>query len=182
MKNRKWKVYSSKRVFDSPFVKVRVDRCKTTRGSLIDHYTLELKSFVIVAGFTKHSELLMVREYRHSVKQHLLGLPAGVINPRESPAKAAVREFEEETGYKITRICKLAHWFVIPGKSAQACTLFAGKVGKKTQQHMDETEHIEVKRIRAKRAYQLVKRGLIVSAPMTAAILLLKDRYPKYFK
>jgi ADP-ribose pyrophosphatase len=50
----------------------------------------------------KHPRIVMVHEYRFPVDEYLYTLPAGLIDPGETPGQAAVREMKEETGFAFT--------------------------------------------------------------------------------
>jgi ADP-ribose pyrophosphatase len=54
----------------------------------------------------------------------LLEVPAGTIDPGETPEQTAVRELEEETGYRAERIVRLRAWFVSPGVLNERMFLF----------------------------------------------------------
>ncbi|KZS95667.1 hypothetical protein SISNIDRAFT_408508 [Sistotremastrum niveocremeum HHB9708] len=45
---------------------------------------------------------VIIEQFRPPVGKFVIELPAGLIDPKESPEEAAVRELEEETGYKTT--------------------------------------------------------------------------------
>jgi ADP-ribose pyrophosphatase len=46
------------------------------------------------------ARVVVERQYRYPVRQVMLELPAGKIDPREPPWACAVRELAEETGYR----------------------------------------------------------------------------------
>jgi ADP-ribose pyrophosphatase len=50
------------------------------------------------------NRLVLIREFRVPVGQHILGLPAGLIDPGEDIESTARREITEETGLTLTRI------------------------------------------------------------------------------
>lgn len=47
---------------------------------------------------------LMVRQFRHGLNRAVWEFPGGMVEPGEDPAEAAAREFEEETGWKASRL------------------------------------------------------------------------------
>jgi ADP-ribose pyrophosphatase len=57
----------------------------------------------------------LVENYRVSVGQTLIELPAGTLEPGEDPAAAARRELAEETGYRAARVEHLATFYTSPG-------------------------------------------------------------------
>jgi len=59
----------------------------------------------------------------------LLELPAGGIDPGESPQAAAIRETVEETGFKIHDLADWGRFYVSPGYTDERCHLFCAQVG-----------------------------------------------------
>jgi ADP-ribose pyrophosphatase len=57
----------------------------------------------------------LVENRRYAVGRTLLEVPAGTIDPGESPDATAARELMEETGYHAGRIDRVREWFVSPG-------------------------------------------------------------------
>ena len=78
------------------------------RGSIFQHprrdagrefVIIDAPDWAVVAAVTPEGELVLVHQYRFGAERVSLELPGGVIEPGEDPAKAAVRELAEETGY-----------------------------------------------------------------------------------
>lgn len=176
-----WKIVSKKMLLETPYLTVKSENCRTENGKKVDWFTVELRPWVVVAAFTPQNELLMIRQYRQSVRKNLLELPAGVIERNEIPISAAKREFVEETGYKLKNPRKIASLFESPGKCHESVTVLIGTVGKKSGQKLDESETCEVHFIPAKKVLRMVRQNKIESAPMVAAILLAKEHEPKRF-
>ena len=57
----------------------------------------------------------LVRNRRYAIDRTLLEVPAGTIDPGESPDQTAERELLEETGYQAGRIRRIRDWYVSPG-------------------------------------------------------------------
>ena len=106
------------------------DRRIVYRGRKID---LALQSVSLADGSTALREVVLhrgavamvpmvdadhvclVRNERYTVGRALLEVPAGTIDPGESPDATAARELTEETGYRAGRIARIGEWFVSPG-------------------------------------------------------------------
>ncbi len=79
---------------------------------------------VAVAARFANGELLLVRQYRHAVGDWLLEIPAGRLDPGETPLEAARRELEEETGYRARRWTQLVELVLAPALCTERMTLF----------------------------------------------------------
>lgn len=53
-----------------------------------------------ILPITTDGRAVLVRQYRHGAERVTLEIPAGMVDPGEDPAAAALRECLEETGYR----------------------------------------------------------------------------------
>jgi len=75
-------------------------RRSPTTGREHPFLRLEAPDWVNVVAITVERRLVLVEQYRHGTNSVTLEIPGGCVDPGESPAQAAVRELEEETGYR----------------------------------------------------------------------------------
>ncbi|HEY0043648.1 MAG TPA: NUDIX hydrolase [Allosphingosinicella sp.] len=69
---------------------------------------------------------ILVEQYRVAVGARCLELPAGLVGDEtegEEVAAAAIRELEEETGYRAGRMTDLGRYFASPGMSSEGFSL-----------------------------------------------------------
>ena len=92
-------------------------------------------------------KLIIIRQFRPPVGRLIYEFPAGLINPDEDPADAAVRELKEETGYTGTVDYCSPRVFTSPGLSSEFVHLVRMTVDLDAQPdlatHFDESEYIE---------------------------------------
>ena len=70
-------------------------------------------------------------------------VPAGYIDPGETPEEAALRELKEETGYEPTELIHLASYYQDQGiSSAYNHAFLALNCEKVSDQNLDESEYI----------------------------------------
>ena len=74
----------------------------------------------------------------------LLDFPSGYIESGEAVTKAALRELEEETGYKANKMLHLASYYQDEGVSDSIVHLFlATELSKVKELNLDEDEYLE---------------------------------------
>ena len=91
-----------------------------------------------------NGDIVMVRQYRYSISNEVLELPAGKIDKGESPEDCAHRELEEETGYKADSLQLLTKFYPAIGFANEEMWLFIAKDLNKTISKLDSDEFLEV--------------------------------------
>jgi len=71
-----------------------------------DFYILESRDWINIIPLTDDHQVVMIRQYRHGSREVTLEIPGGLVDPGDTPKKAAVRELLEETGYQAKKWIK----------------------------------------------------------------------------
>ena len=95
---------SSRRGFDGAWVHVRVDEVRLPTGRVTTREIVEHPGSVAIVGVTSDGNVLLLRQSHHAIGRTLLGVPAGTLEPGETPEACARRELTEETGYRAGRL------------------------------------------------------------------------------
>lgn len=82
---------------------------------------------VAVVPLDDAGNIYLVRQYRPALGRVLCELPAGVIDPGESPARTARRECAEETGMRPKRLRKLCVVYHAAGFSTGCIHIFLAR-------------------------------------------------------
>jgi len=115
-------------------------------------------------------KVLMVEQYRPAANRNMLEIPAGSIDGDESPAQCALRELEEETGYKVEKLEPMGYLYPTPGYTNEVLYLFLGEGLTPGSPNPDEGEDIKVRWIPLKEAEQLIDEGEIHDAKTIIAL------------
>ena len=97
-----WKLLNSEYLVDAPWLKVAKEKCELPNGKVIDDfYTLWQPDWVLILARTAEGNWVMTEQYRHGTGKIALEFPAGIIDKGETPEQAALRELQEECGFRL---------------------------------------------------------------------------------
>lgn len=170
-----WTIRASELAFDHRWARVRHDTVELPNGVIMDdYYYWDGGDFAQVFAMTQENEVLLVRQYKHAIRDIVLELPGGMLNTSdEDPLVAARRELGEETGYQSDTWHSLG---VLFPSSAKATTkghaflaLDAYEAGNPTP---DVSEHIEVVRCSVRDLGDAISRGEIRDSNSIAVVFL----------
>ena len=89
----------------------QIDQIRLPDGKLAQREFLTHPGAVGVLAFAGPDKIVLVKQYRHPVRQFTLEIPAGKLGKGENPLACIKRELAEETGYRAGRIRKLLHFW-----------------------------------------------------------------------
>jgi ADP-ribose pyrophosphatase len=141
----------------------------TARRDIVRH-----PGSVVVLGVLRSEQeprVLLERQYRYAAEKVMWELPAGRIDPGESPLEAAKRELIEETGYRARKWAKAMFFYVSPGFLDETMTIYLadGLTPGKATPEDDEVIHTTL--VPLSKAIGMVMSGKIRDAKTIAGLL-----------
>jgi ADP-ribose pyrophosphatase len=134
---------------------------------------------VAIVPLVDEQHVCLVRNYRVAVEETLLEIPAGTREPGEPPQATALRELEEETGYRAGQLEPLGALWMSPGILCERMWLFVARQLIPGQPRPDAGEHLAPLVVPYDQALRWVASGHIQDAKSVAA-LLLYDRHRRH--
>jgi ADP-ribose pyrophosphatase len=116
-------------------------------------------------------QVILIRQYRHAAGRELIEIPAGTLHEGEDPRECALRELEEETGYRAGTLVERARFFTTPGFTTEFMYLFEASGLVKTQMNPDDDEIIEVDIVPCSDALRMIDDGRIQDAKSILGLL-----------
>jgi ADP-ribose pyrophosphatase len=126
---------------------------------------------VVILPLLDSATVAMIRNQRPAVGQTLWELPAGTLEPPETPEACAPRELTEETGYRARSVRKLVEFFSSPGICTERMFAFVAEGLEHVGQDLDEGETIDVEPVPLERALAMIRDNQIQDAKTIATLL-----------
>ncbi len=170
----KWKVLSSRYLFDDQWFKVKAERCETPEGKIVDpYYVYEFPTWVATLPVAENGEIILVKQYRHALGEICIELPGGCVDATDKSLQdAAARELLEETGYGFSSYEYLGRISPNPSTNSNLLHMFLARGGKKIgQQKLDDNEEIELIKVSLQELKQLLRDKKIVQAMHVSCIM-----------
>ena len=115
--------------------------------------------------------VLLIRQFRHAADRFIWEVPAGRLDPGESPERCAGRELEEETGMKAGRLEKLTTIFTTPGFTDERIHLFAAYDLAKGKARREADEFMELHPRRWSEVMESIRLGEIDDGKTLVSLL-----------
>lgn len=106
----------------------------------------------------------------------MLEIPAGLLEPGESPETCAVRELQEETGYKPQHLEYLGGFHPTPGYTTEYIHLYLATQLNEAKLTGDADEFIEVARLPLTQALAMIEIGEITDGKTLVGLLRVAHR------
>ncbi|HHV12255.1 MAG TPA: NUDIX hydrolase [Clostridiales bacterium] len=159
------------RIIDYYSDTIEVEGGKITNFDFIDH-----RGAAAMVPVDGDGMILMVRQYRNAVDQYTLEIPAGGLNPGEDCRSCAIRECEEETGYRAGEVFHLLDLYTTVAFSNEKIGIYYTTGVTPSHQNLDEDEFVTLERHSVEELTKMILDGKIVDAKTIAAILAYKEK------
>jgi ADP-ribose pyrophosphatase len=169
-----YEVLKRDKILDAGIFNVYRDEVVLEKERPVSRVVVEHVGAAAIIPIDGDGKIFFVRQYRHAAKQRVLEIPAGTLSKGEAPEICAMRELEEEIGYKTDSVTYLNKFYPAIGYSNEVIYVYYAKNLVKTAQNLDPDEYILVEKYSAQEALELIKTGEIIDAKTIAAILFYK--------
>lgn len=166
------KMLKSERVFDGQLLKVRKDQVILPNGKEAVREWIEHPGAAAIVPVLSDGRIVMVKQYRYPMGKVTLEIPAGKLDPNETPIDCAIRELKEETGYTAHKIEHITTIGTAMAFSNEVIHLYIAENLDAGKQCPDEDEFINAAVFTRKEIDQMVQSGQIDDAKTIVALLM----------
>lgn len=115
--------------------------------------------------------VLLIRQFRHAADGYIWEIPAGRLDPGETPEQCAARELKEETGMVAGRLEPLTTIYTTPGFTDERIHLFMASVLSEGEHHREVDEFLELVPTRWSALLDLIRKRDIMDGKTLSALL-----------
>ena len=118
--------------------------------------------------------VLLIRQFRHAAEDFIWEVPAGRLDPGETPEACAHRELEEETGMRARTLERLTMIYTTPGFTDERIHLFLAHGLEAGTQRREVDEFLELHPLRWSEVMGLVRSGEIQDGKTLTSLLFVQ--------
>ena len=157
-------------IYDGKYVHLDVYSL-TIGGKKVKREIVEHPDGAAILAFDEKGKIILVRQPRFP-RGYVLELPAGTLDKGETPRKCALREIEEETGYKAKKMTHLITYYPSVGYNTEAIHCFVASGLARGKMNLDSDEFITVKKMELPKLIKLIKSGKIIDSKTICAVMI----------
>jgi ADP-ribose pyrophosphatase len=167
---------TSHRIFTGKVVALDVDQVRFPDGSIGELEMVRHSGAAAILPFLsdpegEDPEILLLRQYRYAADSYLYEIPAGKLDPGETPLACAARELREETGCIAEHLEHLLTVYTTPGFTDEQIHVFMAIGLTRGEAATEADEFLEVETMPLSRALFMIQNGDIRDAKTTLGIL-----------
>jgi len=174
MANLKENKISSKIIYQGLLLDVRRDEVRLPNGTTSIREWIKHPGAVCIIPRLPDNKIALIRQYRYPLQQEMIELPAGKLDKNEIPENCAMRELEEEIGYRAEKLTFLTNIHPAIGFADEVMGLYLAENLVKTASNQDEDEFLELIPTPLEKAVKMVWDGVITDVKTIIGILWAK--------
>jgi len=159
----------TKPIFEGKIISLQVDTVELPNGGTSTREIVRHPGAVAVVALVD-GKMLVVEQFRKPLEKAQTEIPAGKLDPGEEPEAAALRELEEETGYRARSIRHLHSFSTSPGFADEVLHLYFADDLEPGDARLDEDEFLSCEAITLEQALAYIAEGRICDAKTLLAV------------
>jgi len=165
------KPISSTHVFDGKLLQVYVDDVELPDGSVSTRDWIKHPGASAVVPVFEDGTIMLLRQFRYPPRKIFLEVPAGKLDPGESPESTARRELTEESGLVCNYLEKAGEFYPAIGYADEIIYVYVAWGLTSKSINVDDDEFVIPNRISFAEALRMIGNGGITDAKTIASLI-----------
>lgn len=165
-------------IFDGRVIRVERQDVTLSNGRSVTIEAVRHRGSVVILAQPTPQTVIVIRQYRPVISRWIWELPAGSLDPGESPDIAVVRECEEEIGLTPGRVTALGSWYPTPGFCDEIMHFYRCEslTTPTAEVHQDADEQIEPAEVTLDVLAEMIADGRVMDMKTVVGLTLLRQR------
>lgn len=159
-------------IYKGRVVEFNLEEAALPNGQTVQLEILRHPGASAVVPLQEDGRVVMIRQYRHAAGGMIDEVPAGRLDPGESPVDCARRELAEEVGREAAIWERLGHIWTTPGFTDEKIHIFMARNLSSVGQALEPDEVIEVVERPLEEAIAMIRQGEITDGKTICALML----------
>jgi ADP-ribose pyrophosphatase len=167
---------ASQRIYTGKVINLDVDTVQFPDGSVGELEMVRHPGASAILPFLsdprgEDPQILLIRQYRYAAESFIYEVPAGRLEPGETPETCAHRELREETGCTAGRLERLTTVFTTPGFTDERIHLFMATDLTRGEARREADEFVENVVMTLSKALAMIEQGEIMDGKTAVALM-----------
>ncbi|MFC4906619.1 NUDIX domain-containing protein [Actinomadura gamaensis] len=166
-----WKIHGERTLYDNKWVRLGLAEVEPPDMEPFEHHVVHLQRVSIAAVIDDKNRVLMLWRYRFVPRRWGWELPGGIVDQGEDPKQTALREVEEETGWRPNSLDHVVTYEPMVGMVDSPHEIFVGRGATRVGDPTDVEESGQVAWIPLTDVHRLLKKGDLMGSGTLVALL-----------
>jgi ADP-ribose pyrophosphatase len=167
---------ASRRIYDGRVLALDVDEVEEPGGVRVVREVVRQRGSVAALAVHDDGQVVLIRQYRYPVDEAVWEVPAGRLDPGETPQEGARRELEEEVGLRAAHLEPMSVFYTTPGFCDERMHLFRATGLTPVPPRPEADERIEALTLSLEAARSMMARGEVREGKTLVALLLESEK------
>lgn len=151
-------------IYKGKVLTLNLETVTLPNGTSIELEIIRLPGAAAMVPMKDDGTVVLIRQYRHAAGGFIYEIPAGKLHPGEDPRDCALRELEEEVGYRAAKLDLLSSIFTAPGFADEVIHIYLATGLMPGKQQLDHDEVLDVIELPLDKALAMIADGAIRDA------------------
>ncbi len=166
-----WQTLSTRFLWQSRWYNLRQDRLRAPNGHEFTYTLVDHPGAVWIVPVTTDRRVVLIWQYRYTVDEFCMEVPAGGLSPDLTPEEVAIRELLEEVGGTATELRYVGQFYTSNGISNEVAYVYFASGVELGDTHREPTELMETRLLPVEEALRMAREGEISDGPSALALL-----------
>ncbi|TNE74324.1 NUDIX hydrolase [bacterium] len=170
---------STEQVFSGKLLDVRRDLALLPDESKSTREWIKHPGATAIIPVFENGDILLLHQFRYPLSQIFIEVPAGKLDPGETPDQTGIRELAEEAGLQCTQFDYVGHFYPGIGYSDEIIHIYLAQGLSEVPEKTDDDEFVEPFRVPFSQAVEWALNGTISDGKTIISLLKAWDWWQK---